>query len=311
MNTDYKQPPVSPAVRATNNGAMPTICTAIVTYQPDPSLAALLSVVAGETENCLLIDNSVDTKAREMVTTLAAEHGCSLIPNSTNTGMARAINDAITWARDRQQTWLLLLDQDTRVISGGELLPPYLTILDAEAETGSIAVIGLATRSAHREGDSWQETDSVVTSGSLIHLDSVTETGGAWNGLFIDGVDTEMCLSLRARGKRILSMAHPAIEHSIGSGRPVNMLGRTLFVNDHPPVRRYYSARNRILIARRHSQPVDWYHYLREDFLAPLLEKSSLAKLRASMLGLRHGFAGRVGLAPALVQKSGLGASKQ
>jgi rhamnosyltransferase len=274
----------------------PPLCAAVLAYNPDAGFTSRLARVLAEVPRCLIVDNSECPLGQGPAVEAARAVGADYIPNASNRGVAASINQSLAWARDQGMAWLLLLDQDTQLTDAG-LLGPYRAALDAAGD--DLAGIGLAKPHYARDPRPGAvETEQILTSGSLLRVETVAAAGGAWEELFVDGVDTELCLRLRARGLRLLAIHHPGLEHRIGTGRAVRVAGRTLYVTDHPPVRRYYGARNRILIARRHRLPFDWYLSLREDFVAPLFERRSFAKLRASVLGLWHGVRGRSGPAP-------------
>jgi rhamnosyltransferase len=274
------------------------IGVAIVTFQPDEGLESLVRSAAAETPACLIVDNSVDPHARERVAVTARTFGVDLIANPSNLGIAAAINQAIRWAVLHRQQWLLLLDQDTRMVEAASLLAPFRQALCQLADCPGLAIVAGVSKRDTAGACQPRETKLAITSGSLLNVGLVGAHGGAWEALFIDGVDAEMCLRLGRRGQKIFAFDHSGIDHKVGSGRMVRVFGRALFLTEHSPVRRYYSARNRLLIARKHSQPVPWYHCLREDLIAPVFEANTLAKWRGTLLGLVHGLRGLSGPAP-------------
>jgi len=276
-----------------------SLCAAVITFEPDAGLAGRVAMLQAQIPNLLLVDNSESDWGASAVRRAAQVLGLDLIENRSNLGVAVAINQALDWAAGQNLPWLLLVDQDTD-IRDQNLLESYIRVIESASPETDVAAVGIATRAAQKGQGRFVETDAVVTSGSLLRVSAARAVGGAWEDLFVDGVDTEMCYRLRHAGFRILAFEHPAIQHRIGAARAVRLFGRTLYVTDHPPVRRYFAARNRLLIARRHSLPFGIFLFLREEVLAPMLESRRLAKLGAVVLGILHGMRGITGPAPRL-----------
>ncbi len=285
------------AVDILENPSPANVGIALVTFNPVESFAERCPLIFTEAENSLVIDNSDTLQGRTLSAHAAQVYGAHRIENPCNRGIAAAINQAIKWAIERRLSWLLLLDQDTAIVEKG-ILAPYSSAVGVACPKDRLAGIGLVTRTEQNAVDGIADTDHLVTSGSLFRLAALQDCGGAWDDLFIDGVDTELCIRLLSQGWQLKAITHPGIVHRIGEAKPVKIFSRTLFCNNHPPVRRYYSVRNTLLIARRHRRKISWHVCLRENFLSPLFETGTLTKLAASLLGLWHGHRGILGPAP-------------
>src|ERR1700732_2077502 len=92
------------------------VCGIVVTYHPNADFPVWLRSIASQLDVVVLVDNgSADAEVR-MLREIAAHHsGISLILNSENLGIARALNIGIEQAAILGYRWVLLLDQDTRV----------------------------------------------------------------------------------------------------------------------------------------------------------------------------------------------------
>jgi rhamnosyltransferase len=285
------------AIEAVESPSPANVGIAVVTFNPIENFTECCPLIFTDVENSLVIDNS-DTKRGRAVSAHAAQAcGAERIENPFNRGLGVAINQAIEWAAERCLPWLLLLDQDTAIVQK-EILPRYNFTFENANDNDRLGGIGLVSRAAQIADGGDADTDMLITSGSLFRVAALQDCGGAWEDLFIDGIDTELCIRLLSHGWQLKAIKHPGIEHRIGEEKPVKIFSRTLFCNNHQPVRRYYSVRNRVMIARRHQRKIGWYLCLREDFLSPLFETDTMAKLAASLLGLFHGFRGILGPAP-------------
>ena len=271
-----------------------SIALVVITYEPASHALGTFEKLIQSVRCRLIIDNSERDEDRSLVATVAQRTNTNLIANPRNMGIGTAINQAIAWADNLNITWLLFFDQDTKLTRPDPLIP-YLDILYHDQDSKNVAGIGLVTSSDHRSQEGAIETDALITSGCFLRVSALRQVGGAWEELFIDGVDIELCWRLRTYEWRLIAINHPGIQHSIGTGRPVQIFGRDLFVTDHPPIRRFYSARNRILIAQRHKVSVRWYLLIRDDIVALLFEYNRFRKLLAVLLGVWHGLNGTSG----------------
>lgn len=265
---------------------------AVVTYNPDEAFLERLRALKRILQSVAVVDNSNQLSTQTLVAKICSKEGVRLIRNGGNLGVARALNIALHWAEKEGHRWLLTLDQDS--FPHTDLMLQYAGILSdagSESRIGCVGVLlGKQADHCRKKRQSYCDVDDVITSGTLLSVAAAREAGGFWDELFIDGVDTEMCIRLRRTGFRVIGTVAPVLTHSIGAGRAVSILGRRLLLTDHPPVRRYYMARNRVLVSRRHGVPIGWYGIFRDGVLGALVEPGGFAKVSATLAGLIAGF---------------------
>ena len=144
----------------------------------------------------------------------------------------------------------------------------------------------------------------MITSGSLLSLKAYETVGPFRNELFIDGVDHEFCLRLRAAGYRVLITREPLMRHELGRQVRYRLGPVDFAMSNHSARRRYYMSRNRLLIAREYllREPAWVLRSLAtaaaEFVLIPFLEPRPWAKWRAIALGVWHALRGRTGPLP-------------
>ncbi len=85
---------------------------------------------------------------------------------------------------------------------------------------------------------------TVITSGTLMSLELFKNIGGFREDYFIDSIDHEYCLRARANGYPVVMSCKTLMSHSIGRPGP---RGGHFLAFDHPPVRKYYMARNTLV----------------------------------------------------------------
>ena len=139
-----------------------------------------------------------------------------------------------------------------------------------------------------------------MTSGALMKSETYQKLGPFEDQLFIDGVDTEYALRMRAAGYRIVE-SNVVLNHSLGKMTPHVFAGRHIFVTNHNPQRRYFITRNRIVLLRRYwGKDREWTAYELTDFwkgtVALLLfEQDRWLKIKYMLRGAWDAILGRLG----------------
>lgn len=290
----------------------------LVTFEPGPGLEDRVRLAAAQLDRLYVVDNGSGADSAAVLERAEQVPGVKLIRNEDNRGQATALNEGLRRGLAAGYAWALLLDQDS------ECEPTLLDTLAGTFTAGAsggpagpggprpIAVIGANYREtpdgpAHvtRDGPSpWLEQATVITSGSLISLAACTAIGLMRDDLFIDYVDHEFCLRARARGYRVVMSARPILRHAIGNVTHRPVAGRTVSTTNHSPTRRYYRARNRILVYGKYGlrEPRwllhDLWMALKSFAQMCLVEDERGTKLRSVALGVWHGVRGRFGPFP-------------
>jgi rhamnosyltransferase len=145
------------------------------------------------------------------------------------------------------------MDQDSRATPG-----MVMAMLDCLAifNPGDIGIVAPfpVTRPGERPDGSavCLELETAMTSGSLLDLRAYEKAGPFLEGLFVDFVDIEYCLRLRAQGYRVIRANRAVLEHRVGDLMKVPMIGGDLYLTSHAPLRKYYKTRNRFFVAGRY-----------------------------------------------------------
>jgi len=278
-------------------------CAVFVLYYPSEQFAANLLGILQQVAHAIVVDNTPAT-AGSMLPCLS-HHQVTCIVNGRNLGIATALNQGLDAALAMGFAWALTFDQDSAA------KPNALRILSAITQrayaTGPVGCVGsnycfpdsaagrFKTRAAL-----YDSVDEVITSGALTSVAAWRRVGRFWDELFIDAVDAELCMRLRALGYQVLLSADVLLLHQQG-GAPdaLSFFGRRMYSTRLTPLRRYYIARNRILVARRHHRPLPVYRFFRDDILPVLLGTNRIRKLQGVALGLVDGFRGIAGQASA------------
>lgn len=292
------QPPASFVSSATS------VCAVVVAYFPDEGFEARLQTILPQVAKLVIVDNTPDaiSLSPDMIAAWGEHLHC--IANRANKGVAAALNQGLEYALQIGCKWLLTLDQDTRCYP--DMVATLLQVQNASAS--KIAVIGgnyfdsqpqqlKVTVGGEAE---YLEQKTVITSGSLIDTVASKAVGGFREDYFIDQVDHEFCLRMRAHGYRVVISRKPVMDHSVGSlgGVKLPYLG---ILPNHPPLRKYYIARNTVVtVAKYWRREPDWclrrtVRLMLGLLLMATLEKQRIAKVRAFAAGFMDGMRHRMG----------------
>ena len=281
-----------------------TICAVVVTYYPDPGIADRIEKIRKQVGQTVIVDNGSPSSSVEEIKQIGEQPGVHLILNASNQGIARALNAGARWAASQGYRWVLTLDQDTAV--GPEMVDSLSGVFRSYPFSERVAVIGSNYR--HKvTGKVWldegsspaREMKTVLTSGSLVSVDAFEAIGGFRDDFFIDCVDHEYCLRARARGYRILMTSKPVMEHGMGFLTEHRLLGRKFGTSNHSPLRRYFVARNSVILVREFlsTEPewVLWYlwMYAKSILLICLFEGERISKVKNTIRGCIDGILGR------------------
>lgn len=274
-----------------------------VAYYPDEHFCERLQRLLPQVK-ILVVDNTPAPGGRLALALGGCGGRIHLIENHRNVGIAAALNQGLEYALQMGCKWLLTMDQDTRCHP--DMVPSLLRALDACG--ANVAVVGSNYFDAHNHrpmfpasGDrECLEQKTVITSGSLVDGAVARALGGFREDYFIDQVDHEFCLRVRAHGYRVVVSRKPVMEHSVGKPGGVRLpfLG---VLPSHPPLRKYYIARNTVVtVANYWRQEPEWCLRRLLRLLLGLgymavLEKDRVAKVRAFMAGITDGVVGRMG----------------
>jgi rhamnosyltransferase len=285
-----------------------TICAVFVTYHPDVKFPERLAQIVPQVAYIVIVDNGSDDEAVRMLRLLCESVNGELIANKENLGIATALNQGVRRAIEHGYAWALMLDQDSW--PEADLVTTLSEIHTTHPDRQKVQMLGSNYRSAatgyialNCDGISSNsvERKAVITSGSLMSLQAFEEIGQFRDDFFIDQVDDEYCLRLRAHDYMVIISCKPLIVHSLGNETRHKFLWKRPICSNQSPLRKYYISRNRVILYREYLfKEIKWtiqslHSAFREILLIFLFEDQKIAKLRAIALGVWHAFTGHMG----------------
>lgn len=293
----------------------------LVTYNPEFSvLESLVSRLRGCADFFVVVDNA--SRSPQEIATLLRRLSVNFLMNRENFGLAKAQNIGIEYARQLGADQVLILDQDSSLISNDILLlrqtlselsnlnlpiaavGPHYT----EGNTGKIMPLPRLGNFSMRSGNTDQTTsaddapipdvasvDYVISSGALIPMTALDAIGVMDDKLFIDLVDVEWGLRAASKGFRSYVALKVTARHTIGNGL-LMIFNRPIVL--HQPIRNYFWVRNAVALIHRSYVPLAWRLFLLRRIVLhsavyPLLGDRKWLRLQYVALGAWHGITGQ------------------
>lgn len=228
-----------------------TVLGGVVTYNPDVSrLGECLGALAPQVDAVLVVDNGSEN-LNEIDGLLSTIGHAALIPLGENRGIAAALNRILQHGCDNGYSHVLTMDQDS--ILGENAVKKMLPLAEGGAALVSPWVLyeGNEGFQRPRPVSEVDDIDWAITSGSLTSVEAWGIVGGFDEAMFIDGVDKDFCFRLRKVGYEILRCNRVLLHHELGDLKCRKVLGRTVYITNHSPMRKYYMVRNGIYLARK------------------------------------------------------------
>ena len=275
-----------------------SVVAVVPTYQPPTEVVALIASLAVQVP-VVVSDDASPCTSDQTLRDVRSIAGVDVIVHRTNRGIARGLNDGLRLATARGASWLITVDQDSR------LPKDYIDRLLAEIARRESLGARIGAIGAERIIDAGGQltypvrtsphgliTEELIQTGTLWNVGALNQIGGFDESLGIDAVDAAACLRLRERGFDIAVASGLSIEHSIGSARTVRFLGRPVMVTGHSAERRSSMVRNRLRLfpAEFRQSPTHALRTLRRvavnQGLGLALESNRWEKAKGSMRGL-------------------------
>ena len=258
-----------------------TVAAVMTTYNPSQKTVANAARIRPQVDALIVVDDAGDT-GDEVLATLEAA-GAIVLRQPTNGGIGAALNRGVNLALSIDAKFILTFDQDSTIAD--DYVASLIDAYDAGRKHGAIGFVAPEFFGPVRQGfESKQHSDLLVTqnviqSGMLIPAETFRSAGLFDESLFIDLVDYEY--ELRIRALNLLGIAAPGITfvHELGTlyerrlfGFRLSLPGLGSTTTYSTPFRYYYRVRNRLVINRRYKRherstirrdtSIDFIHFL-------------------------------------------------
>ncbi len=277
------------------------ICCLIISFNPDNILKRLVYIMRDLVDKIIIVDNNSDGASLELLRDISEDEKVYLIHNIKNLGIAKALNQGVQMAIKMRFKSVITFDQDSLPCSNIiDIITEVYNLYPAKDRVGVIGINycneNLESRYTSNSYKLFQIKDYLITSGCLLFTDAYLKTGGFREDFFIDNVDLEYSLRLRLYGKKSLVTSKIGMKHKAGNPKKRKIFGLTLISSNHSSNRRYYMARNHLILTRIYFLKFPFFitkmnlFFILSLIKMLLIDDDKNAKVKATFKGLADGF---------------------
>ncbi|MFB6274796.1 MAG: glycosyltransferase family 2 protein [Halothece sp.] len=255
----------------------PSAIVAYITAYEDPEAVQTcldgINCQSQPVEAIIIVDNSIQSPLNSSALRSNAKLTINSCPE--NVGVAKGLRIGLAWAFEQGYDFLWTFDQDSVPASDclEKLLKTYYSFHQPDYPLGIVAPTAwdlqtettITAANFHKdqflgyacpEAISPYECDAPITSGSLISLSAAKSvfSHSPIAELFIDGVDLEYGMSLKAQGYHHLIVPDALLYHRFGSPMTVTVWGKQKQIYQYSALRHYYLCRNYTYLTMRYAQ---------------------------------------------------------
>lgn len=273
------------------------ICAVVTTFNPKLAIVKNIKRILPQVDKVIVVDDtgecmnhSVSRELNDLVV---------YVQNEENYGIAKSLNLGFEQAKKLGYDWVITLDDDTEVADN------YISTAIEFIESGQVSenVIGLLSlaRTFNQKERCYRVKRTLITSGCIQTIKVFEQVGGFNDALFIDLVDFDYSVKIRAEGKRLIEISSIGMKHKVGDSRVESILGFKLMVYNHAPFRLYYQMRNIFAFFKanvRADPALSAYLMLdiyRIPFKALFFEDEKKERIKFIIKGFVDGILGRTG----------------
>jgi rhamnosyltransferase len=245
------------------------IAAYITAYEDIEAVEKCITAIKEQTypvEIIYIIDNSSNL----LISTLLKETDVIIQHYPENIGISGGLVLSIQWAIEQNYDFLWTFDQDSQPLTDclKKLVDFYEILTKSGKKIGVIAPLPtdvITGQILHgivfdkyrfidapdcKKDKDYYQCDAVITSGSLVCLNSAKNVPLPNKDLFIDAVDWEYCMNFKKAGYDIYVIKSAILKHRFGNSRSAKALirERNVTIYNYPPLRYYYMSRNHTFI---------------------------------------------------------------
>lgn len=281
-----------------------SVCAVIVTYGPGSTILDHISKVLQQVQDLIVVDNGSNDDVLGRIRAARSTFRFQLIENGENRGIAEALNQGVSWAKNHYP-WVVLFDQDSGITDN--FMDQMFGTWKAHSERERVAAIHprYVDPKTGIEANVPRAADGSpifpMTSGTLMPVWIFDKVGWFASEYFIDAVDWEYSFRIRTRGFLLADASGAKLLHSPGNPTMVKILGRTIGYSQHSALRRYYISRNCIAFYKKYLFCFpNWIlkaacRQLHEMAVCLITDKDRAYQFRSFLLGTWDGLIGRMG----------------
>lgn len=264
-------------------------CIVVVTFNPSTEFTRNVSRYLEIADKVIIVDNNSAIDVAALVPTNVDVNKVVFINSEVNNGIAWGLNQGLTKAIFMGYEYVLSFDQDSYPVSN--ILELYASIANINRKIGLLGT-SFTDEEIQVNCVHVKKTLTIITSGALHILSKIPQIGLYDESLFIDSVDFDFALRVKSKGFEVLRVKEPLICHHLGN--PIKKMG--IQSSNHSSFRRYYMARNHVIILKRYWKQFPLWVLKKNLFFMiqllkmMILEGDKKAKLCLTLKGFHDAF---------------------
>lgn len=265
------------------------VCLVIIFYNPQNEQIIQAEELSRIT-NVIVVDNSLIGSNINV--------SCYL-PLFENKGIAAAQNIGLRKAKELGGRFVIFLDQDSKV-DKNYIKSIYLEYKKIKSKDPTIGILGPLVVDTNRNieykthtnpDNDFEVVSSIISSGSIVEMETIDRIGPFEESLFIDLVDSEWCWRAKKFGLKTYMTRKVILRHSIG--KDYLKIGSVAFTISSPN-RYYYQYRNTIRMFGRNYVPLEWkvrifFRRILDMLIVPFITKKGLESFAFMVKGCVDG----------------------
>lgn len=261
----------------------------IVTYNPTKNLLQLLDRCRSFSNNIIIIDNGSQDK--NIFSKISKK--IRIVLSDINKGIAWGINEGIRNGDSNDIKWILTFDQDS--LPTEQFIDYYNYVIENENNIGLIGCSCYAKNHLSPTKCKYQESLDLISSGLMHNKSTIKDIGLYDENLFIDYVDFEFVLRTKLKGYNTLIILNQILQHHLGTPKSKIIFKWRVNSTNHNSIRRYYRARNHVIILKKYLFQFPQYLYHKNNgFIGSLIsmiivDDNRIDKLKNTINGIIDG----------------------
>ncbi len=268
-------------------------CTVIL-YNPVSEFINNIKTYINLVDHIFIIDNS-DNPNNYIKDLEFRNPKIEYISNSSNLGIASALNIAAYKSIKKGYKFILTMDQDSYFEDGS--LKRLIHCVD-ETKHETIGIYSPFHKNKFftkpPKNNNIVEVSDVMTSGNILNLSIFKELGKFKEDYFIDYVDIEYCLRLRKNGYKVVRVNDSFLVHNEADLTRRKFFALFVYPQNHSTLRWYYKIRNFYYMKDEYGSLFkDYFDKERKNIRNSVLkvflfEKNKIKKVKMMVKGYIH-----------------------
>ena len=277
------------------------VCAAIITYNIDEKIIEVVNSIINQVDYVVIIDNNSKQETISILTELKNNKKVQLIFNSSNNGIAKALNQGVKFAKSKNMDWILTLDHDS--VCETNMVKKMIDVYNQISLKEKVGILAPKVFEINKqkfiskltdENSISSEIKDCIQSGAMFKMNLFDTIGYFNEDLFIYHVDYEYCERVLQNSYKIIQCNNTILEHEEGYKIEKRFLELKTFYNNYSSIAIYYITRNTIYMSKNYS--IFYLKRIVKDFIYILLyDKNRFEKLKYWFKGFKDGLKNNYG----------------